>query len=87
MRDIEVVGLVLDQIAELKVPVRETELYQGLLTIAQNLSALKEAMEKRDADAAGVQPELFADAAGVRPELLEKTEKTEKPGEEAAGVV
>lgn len=55
MRDIEVVGLVLDQIAELKVPVRETELYQGLLTIAQNLSALKEAMEKRDADAAGVQ--------------------------------
>lgn len=76
MRDTEVVGLVLDQIAELKVPVRETELYQGLLTIAQNLSALKEAMEKRDADAAGVQPEL-----------LEKTEKTEKPGEEAAGVV
>jgi hypothetical protein len=76
MRDIEVVGLVLDQIAELKVPVRETELYQGLLTIAQNLSALKEAMEKRDADAAGVQPEL-----------LEKTEKTEKTGEEAAGVV
>jgi hypothetical protein len=33
-------------------------------------------MEKRDADAAGVQPEL-----------LEKTEKTEKTGEEAAGVV
>lgn len=87
MRDIEVVGLVLDQIAELKVPVRETELYQGLLTIAQNLSALKEAMEKRDADATGAQPEFFADAQGVRPELLEKTEKTEKPGEEAAGVV
>ena len=76
MRDIEVVGLVLDQIAALRVPVRETELYQGLLTIAQNLSALKDAMEKRDADAAGVQPEL-----------LGKTEEMEKPGEEAAGVV
>lgn len=73
MRDIEVVGLVLDQIAELKVPVRETELYQGLLTIAQNLSALKEAMEKRDADAAGVQPEIL--------------EEEKKTGEEAAGVV
>ena len=52
MKDIDVVKLILEQIGELRVPIREEELRAGIMNIAQNLSALKEAMERRDAEAA-----------------------------------
>lgn len=51
MKDIDVVKLILEQIGELRVPIREEELRAGIMNIARNLSALKEAMEKRDAEA------------------------------------
>lgn len=56
MRDIDVVKLILQQIGELRVPIREEELRAGIKNIARNLSALKEAMEKRDAEAAPETP-------------------------------
>ena len=50
--DKDVVRLIIRQIGELRVPVSEEALWAGLRTIAQNLSALLEAMEHRDAAAA-----------------------------------
>ena len=53
MSDLEVVRLILGQIGELRVPIREEELRGAILNIAQNVNALAEAMEKRDREAAG----------------------------------
>ena len=46
MSELEVLEFVIQQIGELRVPVRETELLDGLEVILRNLMALKEAMEK-----------------------------------------
>lgn len=46
MSEIEVLEIVIQQIGELRVPVRETELRNGLEVVLRNLTALKEAVEK-----------------------------------------
>lgn len=45
MSEIEVLEIVIQQIGELRVPVRETELLDGLEVVLRNLTALKEAIE------------------------------------------
>lgn len=46
MSEIEVLEIVIQQIGELRVPVRETELRDGIDVVLRNLMALKEAIEK-----------------------------------------
>lgn len=46
MSEIEVLEFVIQQIGELRVPMRETELRDGLEVILRNLTALKEAVEQ-----------------------------------------
>lgn len=44
----EVAGMILGQIGELRVPMREKELRDGLDSICMNLSVLKSALEKAE---------------------------------------
>lgn len=46
MSELEVLEFVIQQIGELRVPMRETELRDGLEVILRNLTALKEAVEQ-----------------------------------------
>jgi len=46
MSEIEVLNIVIQQIGELRVPIREKELRDSLEIISGNLLALKEAVEK-----------------------------------------
>ena len=46
MSEIEVLEFVIQQIGELRVPMRETELRDGLEVILRNLTALKDAVEQ-----------------------------------------
>lgn len=46
MSELEVLEFVIQQIGELRVPVKETELRDGLEVILRNLTALKEAVEQ-----------------------------------------
>lgn len=50
MSDIEVLELVLRQMGDLRIPMRETELREQLVVIGQNIQALRDAMvQARDA--------------------------------------
>lgn len=46
MSELEVLEFVIQQIGELRVPMRETELRDGLEVILRNLTALKDAVEQ-----------------------------------------
>ena len=46
MSEIEVLEVVINQIGELRVPMKETELRDGLEVILLNLTALKDAVEQ-----------------------------------------
>jgi len=53
MSEIEVLNIVIQQIGELRVPIREKELRDSLEIISGNLLALKEAVEKARSESAG----------------------------------
>lgn len=53
MSEIEVLNIVIQQIGELRVPIREKELRDSLEIISGNLLALKEAVEKAQSESTG----------------------------------
>ena len=45
MNEMQVLDLVIQQMGELRIPLRETELREQLIMIARNIQALRDAME------------------------------------------
>lgn len=80
--DKDVVRLIIRQVGELRVPVSEEALWAGLRTIAQNLSALLEAMEHRDAAAAEAgAPDGGAGLTGMAIDRADDPEPEAEPDE------
>ena len=75
MNEMQVLDLVIQQMGELRIPLRETELREQLIMIARNIQALRDAME-----AARTEPETGKDGgtAGAEGPEGQKGEEGQK---------
>lgn len=78
MNEMQVLDLVIQQMGELRIPLRETELREQLIMIARNIQALRDAME-----AARTEPETGKDGgtAGAEGPEGQKAPADRKEGE------
>lgn len=61
MSELEVLDIVIQQIGELRVPVKETELRDGLEVILRNLAVLRDAVDEAQKAQAEAQEEVTED--------------------------
>lgn len=79
MNELQVLDLIIQQIGDLRIPMRETELFERLSVIAGNVQALRDAVEK------SMPKKEDETAAAKDPDEREETADAGKPDEREGG--
>ena len=81
MNEMQVLDLVIQQMGELRIPLRETELREQLIMIARNIQALRDAMEAARTETETGKDGGTAGAEGQKSKEGQKAPADRKEGE------